>query len=63
MFCLGAHPAALEQGRNVVHPHDVAVAPGGSDGGVAAAGGDVEYAPTCLKVGGFGELFRRKDDA
>ena len=41
---IGAPAGALEQARNVVDADDVAAPPGGGQGGIAAAGGDVEDA-------------------
>jgi hypothetical protein len=52
-FGRSADSAALEQCRDVVDADDLAAPPGGRDGGVAAAGGDVEYAPPGLEVRGL----------
>ena len=59
----GALAAALEQRRHVVDADRGAAVPGGGDGGVAAAGGDVEHAPAGVQVGGVAEVLGDEHDA
>ena len=62
MLGRGADPAALEQRRDVVDADGLAAPPGGREGGVAAAGGDVEHAPPGLEVRGLAQVLGLEDD-
>ena len=59
---LGAAAAALEERRDVVDADGGAAVARRGDGGVAAAGGDVEHAPACLEVGGVAEVLGHEHD-
>jgi tetratricopeptide (TPR) repeat protein len=54
--------APLEQGRHVVDADRLAAVPGGRDGRVAAAGGDVEHAPAGPQVGRVAEVLGDEHD-
>ena len=54
--------AALEEGRHVVDADRRAAVPGRGDGGVAAAGRDVEHAPAGAQVGGVAEVLGDEHD-
>ena len=58
----GPQAAGLEQGRHVVDADGRAAEPCSGDGGVAAAGGDVEDAPAGVQVGGVAELLGHEHD-
>ena len=61
-LCGRPHAADLEQRRHVVDADGRATEPGGGDGGVAAAGGDVEDAPAGVQVGGVAQLLGHEHD-
>ena len=54
--------APLEQRRHVVDADGGAAEPRGRDGGVAAAGGDVEDAPARVEVGRIAEVLGDEHD-
>ena len=59
---LGAPPPALEERGDVVDADGGAAVPRRRDGGIAAAGGDVEDAPACLQVGRVAEVLGHEHD-
>ena len=62
-FRLGATPAAVEESGDVVDADHLAAVPCRCDRGVAAAGGDVEHAPTRMQVGGVAEVLGHEHDS